>query len=78
MHPGRRMHPARQYAIGNRQKAIYLNKHRIYPNKLDIFHFYTKNIVFNPRGVFSPSKKTAGRPRTGTQPKVIFTRNASF
>ena len=39
--------------------------------------FCSENAVFNPKGVFS-QKQTAGRPRTGTQPKVIFTRNADF
>ena len=28
--------------------------------------------------MFSQQQKTAGRPRTGTQPKVIFTRIADF
>ena len=41
-------------AIGNR--LIYLNKHRIYVNKLEICHFCTKNVVFNPKGVFSPKQ----------------------
>ncbi len=49
-----------------------LNKHRIYKNKFDFDHICSKNVVLTPKACFL-NKKNAGRPRTGIQPKVIFT-----
>ena len=53
------------------------NKHRICLNMLYLGRFCSTNVVVAQKVTFL-RKKTAGRPHTGTQPKVIFTRNADF